>query len=80
MARIQPVPPPKASWLLRMANRYSRKKVGKLLEPIGVMGHHGWVLGANAAFELAMGRARKLPGRLKTLASMKAATLTGCPF
>ncbi len=80
MARIPPVPPAEASLLLRIANRYSRKKVGRTLEPAGVMGHHGWVLGANGAFELALERSKRVPARLKSLASIRAATLIGCPF
>ncbi len=80
MARIQPVPPEKASWLLKLANRYARKKVGQPLEPSAIMAHNGWVLAANGAYELAIARANRVPERLKALASLKAAAMIGCPF
>jgi len=79
MSRIPPIAPGEAGLLLRLANRYARKKVGQALVPAGVMGHHGWILAGNGAFELALERSTRVPGRLKDLAALKAATLIGCP-
>ncbi len=80
MARIPGVPKGKESWLLRCANRFSRKETGSELEPTAIMGHHGWVLGGAGAMELALKRANRVPERLKTLVDIKAAMQIGCPF
>jgi hypothetical protein len=37
-------------------------------------------MGGYGAFELALGRSRRVDDRLKDLAALKAATLIGCPF
>ena len=80
MARIPGVPKGQESWLLRFANRFSRKETGSELEPTAIMGHHGWVLGGVGAMELALKRASRVPERLKTLVDIKAAMQIGCPF
>ena len=63
-----------------MGNRYSKKKLGKVLESVGILGHSGPVLAANGAFETLMERATRVPERLKSLAEIKAAMMVGCPF
>ncbi len=80
MAKIRPVPPGDAGWLLKAANRYAKRRLGKELEPSAVMAHSTPVLGASGLFELAFGRAKGVPERVKTLAGVKAAMLVGCPF
>lgn len=80
MAKIPPVPPAEAGWLLKSAHRYSKKLVGKELEPSAVMAHSTPVLGAYALFELVSGRAKAVPDRIKLLAEIKAAMMVGCPF
>ena len=66
--------------LLRFANRFSRKQIGVELEPMQVMGHHGWVLGGAGAMEMSLQRATRIPETLKTLVDVKAAMQIGCPF
>ncbi len=80
MPRIRGVPDERAGWLLRMARRFSRRKLGKDLELTAIVGHSSWLLGGVGAFETAMERATKLDPRVKSLAGIKAATLIGCPF
>ena len=80
MAKIDPVAPNEAGWLLKGANRYSKKRVGKGLEPSAVMAHSTPILGAHGLFELASGRAKSVPDRIKSLAEIKAAMMVGCPF
>jgi hypothetical protein len=80
MARIAGVAKGRESWLLRFANRFSRKLTGAELEPTRVMGHNGWVLGGAGAMEMSLGRASTLPLQLKTLVDVKAAMQIGCPF
>jgi hypothetical protein len=80
MARIKGVPNERAGWLLRMARRFSRRRLGKDLELTSILGHSSWLLGGVGVFEAAMERATKLDPRVKSLAGIKAATLIGCPF
>ncbi len=80
MPKIDPVPSSEAGWLLKMANRYSKRLVGKELEPSAVMAHNTPVLAAYGLFEVAFGRARAVPERMKMLADIKVAMMVGCPF
>ena len=80
MAKIKPVPPENPGWLVKAANRYSRKRLGRELEPTSMLGHSSAILGGYAAFELAQGRATRVSARLKSLAQVKAAMMVGCPF
>ena len=80
MARIQGVSKDREGWLLRFANRFSRKKIGAEIEPTQIMGHHSWVLGGVGAMEMALERATRLPEQLKMLVDLKAAMQIGCPF
>lgn len=80
MARIEGVPPSRTGLLGRYAYRYSRRRFGKVAEPLTVTAHHPQILQAYTAYEFMLGRARLVDARLKALASIKAATLIGCPF
>jgi hypothetical protein len=86
MARLKGVEPGEAGWFLRMVYAFVRRKVGqltgsaRLLEPITITAHHPRLLRATASMEAGQEAARSVPTTLKTLASIKAATLIGCPF
>ncbi len=80
MARISGVPKEKGGLLLRLARGHSRRKLGVVPEPVEIAGHHGGILQAMGAYEFFLERAKRVDSRLKTLASIKAATLIGCPF
>ena len=80
MARIRGVPKGKESWLLRYANRFSKKKVGSTVEPAAIMGHQSWLLGGVGAYEMASERLTTVPAKLKSLVDLKAAMMIGCPF
>jgi len=80
MARIQPVSARKASWLLRFANWYSRRKLGADPAPLGIIGHHTRLLVGMSAMEGALERSRCVSPSLKELAQIKVAALVGCPF
>jgi hypothetical protein len=64
----------------RFAFWLSRRRLGKVVEPLAVHARHPAIFQAYAGYEFGLGRAHKVPARLKTLASLKAATLIGCPF
>ena len=80
MARIAGVPTERAGLLTRFAYRYSRRRFGKVAEPLTVAAHHRQIFQAYGAYEFMLDRARAVEPRINALASIKAATLIGCPF
>jgi hypothetical protein len=78
--RIEEVPKGKASLFVRLAYWFSKRKFGKVADPLKVMGHHAPVSFGYGMFEMASERALLVDARLKDLAQIKAATLVGCPF
>ena len=80
MARIPGVAKGQEGWLLRFANRYSKKKVGAATEPVAIMGHQPWLLVGAGAYEMGSQRQTSVPAKLKTLVGLKAAMMIGCPF
>lgn len=80
MARIEGVPASKAGLMTRFAYWYARRGFGKVPEPLTVTAHHSSIFKGYGAYEFALARARQVDARLKALASLKTATLVGCPF
>lgn len=80
MSRILGIAAERASVVVRIAYWMSKRMVGKVAEPLQVTAHHPGIFRAYGAFEYFLGRSRKVDAKLKTLASIKAATLVGCPF
>lgn len=78
MARIQPRPP--EGLFLRLVYWFTRRRLGKVPVPIGIMAHHRQILSATASYELWLERAHALDGRIKELAQIKAAMMIGCRF
>lgn len=86
MARMEGVEPREAGWFTRLVYWMVRRKMGKLtgksqlIEPVKVIAHHPRLLRAFGQMEMGQEAARTLPDKLKSLVSIKAATLIGCPF
>lgn len=86
MARIKGIEPHEAGWFTRFIYWVVKRKVGKLtgqhrlVEPIKITAHHPRLLKALGQMEMGQEAARSVPARIKTLASIKAATLVGCPY
>lgn len=80
MTRIAPLGPGQGKPLARVALREARRRLGRVPESFAVTAHHQGIMGANAAFELALERSSAVPTALKELASVKAASLVGCEF
>ena len=78
MARIEPAA--RAGWFARLGYWFSMRRFGRVAEPLAVAAHHGAIVFGYSTYELALDRARLVDKRLKTLASLKAAALVGCPF
>ena len=86
MARINGVEPDEAGWFARLVYWFVKREVNKLtgrpriLEPIKITAHHPRLLRALGQMEAGQAAAKSVPTVLKSLASIKAATLVGCPF
>jgi 4-carboxymuconolactone decarboxylase len=86
MARMKGIEPHEAGWFTRliywMVKRKMRKLTGqnRVIEPIKIAAHHPRLLKALGQMEMGQEAARSVPTPLKSLASIKAATLVGCPF
>ncbi len=80
MSRIAVVSQEKADLSARLAYRYSRKKLGRVVTPLEVMAHNPWVLRSSGAYEMLSGNAKAADAKLKSLAGIKAAAMIGCPF
>jgi alkylhydroperoxidase family enzyme len=78
--RIEGIPEEKASLFVRFAYWFTRRKFGKLLQPVRVTAHHPRLLQGIGAYELALERSTRVPAALKELAAVRAALLVGCPF
>jgi hypothetical protein len=80
VSRVQGVPEKRAGLLARLSYRYSKRTLGKVVEPVAVSAQNASILAGYGAFEFALQRARRVEEKLKVLAELKAGTLVGCPF
>jgi hypothetical protein len=86
MARIPGVETKDAGLATKILFWFVRRKVAKLtgrttdLEPVKTAAHHPRLLRAVGQMEMGQEAATSVPARLKTLASIKAALLVGCPY
>lgn len=78
MARISLDPP--RSLVLRMAEWYSRRKYGQVMDPLRASGHSPKVLGAIALYESRVAKWKDLDPGLKHLAEMVSAARIGCSW
>src|SRR5688572_20318535 len=78
--RMLGVPQKDAGLLGRFAYRFSRRRFGKVPEPLRATTHHRKVLLGGGAMELALDRSGLVGARLKKLAELKVALLVGCEF
>jgi hypothetical protein len=79
MTRIEGVPEG-ANPFVRAVYGITRRKVGRMVEPVAVAAHHPRLLLGMAAFEEAIARSHRVQARVKALAELQAAANVGCPF
>ena len=79
-ARITGVAEDTRNPLVRAAYRESRRRYGKVMDPVRVYAHHPKVLAGYAAFEMASERSHEVDERLKHLAQVRAAMVCGCEW
>ena len=80
MARIEGVPADGAGPVVKEAFQRVEKAFGSVPEPMRVTAHSEAILQASMGFERYLARAGRVDAKLKSLASLKAAALVGCPF
>jgi len=80
MTRVQTLEGSKAPLMARLIARYSRRKLGRDVDIIGVYAHTPGLLVGYGAYERAAAAQHTVPERLKMLAVLKAAALVGCEF
>ncbi|NLU74748.1 carboxymuconolactone decarboxylase family protein [Streptomyces sp. HNM0575] len=78
MARISLDPPRSA--MLRIAAWYSRRKYGKVMDPLRAAGHNPKVLGAVSLYESRVAKWRALDPGLKHIAELVTASRIGCSW
>jgi AhpD family alkylhydroperoxidase len=78
MARISLTP--RRTLTLRLAEWYSRRAYGEVLQPALAMGHHPRVLRSYFSFESKVARWKALDPALKLLAEMASAVTIGCSW
>ena len=78
MARIDGAPA--RGLFVRLVYFMTRRKVGRVVTPIQVTAHHRTLLFGYGMMEQAQMSSRRVDAALKSLASIRVATLVGCPF
>jgi hypothetical protein len=80
MARLEKLRGTRPGWLARLAYFVARRKLGHVPEPLKVLNRNGALMLGMGAFETALQRCGRVPGRLKSLAELRVALEVGCPF
>jgi len=80
MARIRGVEANEAGFFTRFLYWMTRRQVGRVILPFKITAHQPRLLFAMGGMEMSEHALRTVEAKLKVLASIKAATLVGCPF
>ena len=65
---------------LRFVYWLTRRKLGKVVEPVRVLAHHPTLLMGVGHMERAFEKSRHLDKSLRSLVQVRAAAMIGCPF
>jgi len=80
MQRIEGLDARQAGWSTRLVYWMTRRKVGRLVQPIKITAHSPRLLRAVGTMEMAQAAVKSVDAALKWLVKIKAATLIGCPY
>jgi len=80
MTRIPTVPEGTGGPLVRTTYRQTRRRLGRVVEPVKVYAHHPKLMVGWGMLELATERSDHVPRRLKELGVLRAAMLAGCEW
>ncbi len=78
--RVKGIDPDKAPESVKPVFQGSRDFFGRVITPYLVTAHRPEILLAHAQLGLAISGSTVVDGRLKTMASVRAAQMVGCPF
>ena len=80
MGRIEGLPAKNAGLVTRVFYWMTKRRLGKLIEPITISAHHPRLLRAYGSMEMGQAAARSVDPSLKALIQVKVAMQIGCPF
>jgi hypothetical protein len=84
MARIAGAEPQDAGFLSGLLVRFvywmTKKKLGRVVEPLRIVAHHTGLLWGYGQMEQSFAGSHTVEETLKSLAENRTATLVGCPF
>ena len=84
MARVPGSDPAQHSFLsglfIRIVYALTKRKVGRVVMPVRIAAHHPKVLWGYGQMEQSQLSSRRVDESLKSLATLRVATLVGCPF
>ena len=84
MARIEGVDPRKQGFFQGIFTQITyalvKRKVGRVVMPVRIAAHHSKLLWGYGQMEQSLLGSRLVEAALKDLASVRVATLVGCPF
>ncbi len=84
MPRVDPVDPKTKGLLsrlfLRVVYAMTRRKVGRVVMPVQLLGHHPRLLFGYGMMEDSFARSHTVSEALKNLVQVRVASLIGCPF
>jgi hypothetical protein len=64
----------------RLVYWITKRRFGRVPEPLRIVAHHPWIFAASGAFEAFLPKATVVDARSKELASILVAMRIGCPF
>ncbi len=79
-SRIAGVPEDSRNPLVRVSYRESRRRYGAVVDPLRIFAHHPKVMVGYSALELASERSQLVDKRLKHLAEVRVAMISGCEW
>ena len=80
MGRIEGIRDRQAGVFTRAVYGAVRRKIGRVPEPMRITAHQPRLLAALAGMEMAQETMRSVDPAIEALASIKTATMIGCPF
>ena len=80
MARLQPAKPRRLDPVRRLIPWYTKRTYGRTMEPAGILAHHRRLLLGIAAAGRALEKSHAVPRRLRELAMLRSAQVTGCEW
>lgn len=84
MARIKGADPsrqgPLSGLFTRIVYALTKRKLGRLVTPVQVTAHHPQILWGYGQMEQSLLSSHRVDEALKSLATLRVATLVGCPF